>query len=581
MTPVPVRPRWYIGLAATMHDPALAIVDPEGEIVFAEATERYLQCKRAYNAPPDLMTRVPELLHKYCPEDAELVVALNWSERHLQGLELAAYSCRLPERTFLPRNQSVWPLPGTAALALALRNSLAQAGLNVSTSLNVRHPVTLRRYDHHLCHAASGVFTSGFDDCTVAVVDGFGELGATSCFRFRDGRLVALEDAPPGAQPASLGFYYGRLCGLCGFDPIAGEEWKVMGLAAYGAVDAELHRALRSLITPRGLGFVAGCTSSEEEAVIDRLRREMRPPGSTPLLAADLARTGQAVFEEIMAELLMRLHEQAPSPRLVLAGGCALNSSFNGRILECTPFEELHVPSAPADDGTALGAALLAFGEDHGTERLACRPRGSPYLGSSIDRAALGRLVEYGSLHVTHHPSDVHERAAGLLAEGRIVGWVQGRAEFGPRALGNRSILADPRAREMQDRINTRVKFREDFRPLAPSILDGAGIEYFENYQTTPYMERTLRFRPRMAERVPAVVHVDGTGRLQSVRREWNPRYCDLLEAFTRRTGVPVILNTSLNVMGKPIAHSLEDALGVYLTTGMDALVIEDYVIEK
>jgi carbamoyltransferase len=171
--------------------------------------------------------------------------------------------------------------------------------------------------------------------------------------------------------------------------------------------------------------------------------------------------------------------------------------------------------------------------------------------------------------------------AARLLSEGKLIGWMQGRAEFGPRALGNRSILADPRRKDMKEKINGSVKFREEFRPFAPSILDEFGDQYFENYEFTPYMERTLRFRPEMRDRVPAVVHVDGTGRLQTVRKDWNKRFHDLLTEFNKLTGVPVLLNTSFNVMGKPIVHSVEDAVSVFLTTGLDALVIGDFLIAK
>jgi carbamoyltransferase len=175
----------------------------------------------------------------------------------------------------------------------------------------------------------------------------------------------------------------------------------------------------------------------------------------------------------------------------------------------------------------------------------------------------------------------VHEEGARLLTEGKIVGWIQGRAEFGPRALGNRSILADPRRGDVRDRVNAIVKFREPFRPFAPSVLDEHGGAYFESYQPSPYMERALLWRHDVRARVPAVVHVDGTGRLQSVRREWNERLHALLSAFHRRTGVPVLLNTSFNVVRKPIVHTLEDALGLFFTTALDALVVDDFVIEK
>jgi carbamoyltransferase len=305
-----------------------------------------------------------------------------------------------------------------------------------------------------------------------------------------------------------------------------------------------------------------------------------RPKEVSALASANLAYTGQLVFCELEREILANLFEMGASSNLVLGGGCALNSSANGQILERTPFERLHVPPAPGDDGNALGAAILAFREDDadGTRSR----QASPYLGSSMSPEALERARSLGAMKGERlAPDDVVERAAELLAEGKILGWVQGRAEFGPRALGNRSILADPRTAEVKDRLNATVKFREEFRPFAPSILHEHGEEYFEHYQESRYMERTLRFRPEVRDKVPGVVHEDGTGRLQTVKRDWNPRYHGLLEAFYRRTGVPIVLNTSFNVMGKPIVHSVEDALAVFCTSGLDAMIIENDLFEK
>lgn len=579
-----MRDRWYVGLAATMHDPALAIVDPDGRAVFAEAAERRLQDKRAYNCPPDGMVDVVRQVHACCPDDAELVVALNWSAGQLQRLEaMVSGGARHPDTTPLVRQDPfAWPFPRAGVLVTALRNSVSGAGLNLMTTLQLPQQATLRAFDHHRTHAAHAAWSSPFEEATVAVVDAFGESASCSFHHFREGTLTAI-DAPAtaSAKPsASLGFFYARLCALCGFDAVQGEEWKVMGLAAYGSVDEELYRLLRPLIAVEGLALVAGCSPVEECRRLQELRELAPAPGANPVVMADMARTGQFVFEETLAELLTNLHAVAPAPNLAYAGGCALNSSFNGRIVERTPFEQLHVPSAPADDGTALGAALLAWHEDHPRRR---PPQArSPYLGSRFSREALDRLAEFGGLALVRlEEEDLVERVAALLADGAIVAWVHGRAEFGPRALGNRSVLADPRPRDMRDRINGRVKFREEFRPFAPAILDERGREWFEEYQPSPYMERTLRFRPEVRGRVPAVVHEDGTGRVQSVRAEWNPLLYGLVAAFERRTGVPILLNTSLNVMGRPIVHALEDVLGMFLTTGLDVLVVEECLVTK
>jgi carbamoyltransferase len=238
------------------------------------------------------------------------------------------------------------------------------------------------------------------------------------------------------------------------------------------------------------------------------------------------------------------------------------------------------VPSAPADDGNAIGAALLAWQEDH--DAAPAPPRGNPYLGSRARLDALGRAQQLGGLRNVAMPDvPVHQSVAEMLAAGRVVGWFQGRAEFGPRALGNRSILADPRDPDVKERLNATVKFREEFRPFAPSILDEHGPQWFERYQGSRYMDRTLRFRKEQAPKVPGVVHADGTGRVQTVKREWNERFYDLIAAFHERTGVPLLLNTSFNVMGKPIVHSVEDALAVFFTSGLDVLVIEDTIFVK
>jgi carbamoyltransferase len=199
-----------------------------------------------------------------------------------------------------------------------------------------------------------------------------------------------------------------------------------------------------------------------------------------------------------------------------------------------------------------------------------------------VSAETLERLVRYGSgLEIHHLPDTIAQETARRLAAGALVGWVQGRAEFGPRALGNRSILADPRDPAMKDRINGRVKFREEYRPFAPAIIDRFGPEYFHDYQESPYMERTLKFRPEAAARVPAVVHVDGTGRLQTVTQQSNPRFYELIDSFRTMTGIPVLLNTSFNVMGKPIVHAVEDAVAVFMTTGLDVLVIEEFLLSK
>ncbi|WP_022948916.1 carbamoyltransferase family protein [Methylohalobius crimeensis] len=573
--------RIYIGLSTTYHDPAIAVVDETGRVLFAEAAERCLQYKRGLNVPPDPLPHVTDWLERYCDHADTWVIASNWSRKRPwyeyasrwlgyflpQGLVANGYR---DHSTFLEKYKLFH--------MLACQNaSVPLGGINLVRQASELFPaVELRfhHFDHHDCHAAAACFSSPFSEGSCLIVDSYGERGSLAAYHYRDGAFQPLR---VGRGIASLGFFYMWLTELCGFDWLAGEEWKVMGLAAYGQIDDTLRRRFRKMLWTESLDLRQNLAAIlADDAEIEALRRR---PGRSPLEAADLARTGQEHFTEIVCQLATNLYPLAPSSRLILGGGCALNSACNGRLLAETPFEHLHVPYAPADDGTALGAALLAWRRDHPGQRPP--PASSPYLGSSLDPVWIERLVRHSGLRMYHLPKRLEETVADYLAQGLLVGWVQGRAEFGPRALGNRSVLADPRDPGMKNRLNTRIKFREEFRPFAPAILDEYGAEYFQPYQTSPYMERALPFKPKAAAQVPAVVHADGTGRVQSVIREWNPRFHRLLTAFHRLTGVPLLLNTSFNLMGKPILHNVEDAVATFMTCGLDILVIEDYLFLK
>lgn len=575
--------RYYIGLCVTYHDPALAIVDEEGRVVFAEATERPLQIKRALNCEPDRLSLLPELLERHCPGMTEAVIAINW-QRHRPLYErvmgaLGRFGAHGLLAAPPKRLLSFMDTPQLHQMLACQTTALRRAGVNLVSYLKRERPtvnVRLRHLDHHLCHAAHACLGSPFGEAACLVIDSWGEAGGLAAYAYRDGALQPLFTAQ--GLESSLGFYYMKLTELCGFDWAAGEEWKVMGLAPYGQPDAELLELLRGMLRLDGLQ--PRIARRDFFPDLARLERWRRRPDAPPEAAADLARTGQVFFGELAERLLRELHRLSPSENLALSGGCALNSSFNGQIVERTPFNRLYVPSAPADDGTAVGAALLAWRKDDPRTPLPAGPL-SAYLGSEFDAEDIAHLLQHGGLLAEHLPDTLCETVAGLLAQEKIVGWVQGRAEFGPRALGNRSLLADPRPPDMAERLNSTVKFRERFRPFAPAILHEHGPEYFENYQESPYMERALRFRAEVRGRVPAVVHVDGSGRLQSVKEEWNPRFHRLITEFHRLTGVPLLLNTSFNVMGKPMVHGVEDAVAVFLTSGVDALAIGDYLFRK
>ncbi|MDF5707244.1 MAG: carbamoyltransferase C-terminal domain-containing protein [Nostoc sp. S4] len=578
--------RYYIGLANTCHDPAIAIVDSTGQVVFAEALERYLQNKRAWDVQPDNFNQIVQLIETYCDPKAEFVVSTTWSFNTWQvylhqlyfyfylGIEGTKRIMQPSWKQLLPHQQNFdW-------LATLQFTALLKTGRNLAFQMRSRFNndrIIFKRYQHHLTHAATACYSSPFTDAACIIVDGEGEKGSVSCYSYTNGQLKLVQES---TGTGSLGVLYAQITELCGFDWRKGEEWKVMGLAPYGKVDPELYALIRSMIEVKDYSLKFA-PPHQMASIFQDLKRRAIPASASYWEAVDLAASGQKVFCDVMEELLNNFYKLGISDNLVLGGGCALNSAFNGKLLEKVPFKALHVPSAPADDGNAIGTALLAYYEDRPNEPHQPSLQ-SPYLGSTINEKSLHNLLQFGKIErVRHLPGTVHLEAAQLLSQGKLLAWVQGRAEFGPRALGNRSILADPRSPNMKEEINKRVKFREEYRPFAPSILHEFGHKYFQNYQESPYMERTLSWLPEVREQVPAVVHVNDTGRLQTVKREWNEKYYDLIEAFYEITAVPIILNTSLNVMGKPIIHTVEDAISVFYTTGLDALVIEDYLIEK
>ena len=581
------RPAYYIGIATTFHDPAVAIVDQTGKILFAEATERRLQDKRAVDQRADSFTQMPALLRRFCDPEAELVIATTWGRPFstFLGLGAAARRFTLPVlgRYSEDRGRSLLSDFELRTYAALLHNTQRRAGVGVLTGAYQafgHRRVRLERYDHHRTHAAHACLTSPFESAICAVVDGIGEFGSLAIYHYQGGQIRRLT-RQLGFQ--SLGFFYSMLTDLCGFQSALEEQWKVMGLAAYGEPDAELEEMLHDLCFVKSRRLqVPG--RHQVRKLTEAIRRRIKSSDGNTMGAAALAHAGQKVFCQNMTALLRPVAELRLSDNLVLAGGCALNSAYNGRVLSETGFRRLYVPAAPADDGNAIGAALLAQRRRAGGAPWHPGQYGSayPYLGSELSSETLKRMETLGLPGRVQRPgAALQEKIASLLAAGRVVGWLQGRAEFGPRALGNRSILADPRNPGMGDHLNRIVKFREAFRPFAPAILDDHGADYFADYQFSPYMERALRFRPDKAKRVPAVVHVDGTGRVQSVLRDRNPRFYALIEAFAAQTGIPMVLNTSCNVMHKPIVHAVEDALGLFYTSGLDVFVLEDLVIEK
>jgi carbamoyltransferase len=457
--------------------------------------------------------------------------------------------------------------------------------------------------EHHPAHLGSAFFVSPFDEAAVCAIDGFGDFVSTS---WAIGRGSTLDVVHRTFFPHSLGLLYLAITQYLGFSKY-GDEFKVMGLAPYGSPDfvPQLRTLVRLLPGGRfelNLPYFrhwsegAGMTWEEGEPILDpvfsdRLERELGPARRrdepvTPRHEA-IAASLQHVFEEAAFHVLNGLHAATRQKRLCFAGGCAMNSVANGKIRERTPFEEVYIQPASGDNGTALGAAYDVWNQ------ILKQPRrfvmthgywGPGFDAPAIDRALQGRANDVAAdecqTTVIDDPADLCAWTAERIAEGLVVGWFQGRMEWGARALGNRSILADPRRADMREIINTKIKFREKFRPFAPSILEEACNEYFTGAVADPFMIQVYPVRTDKRSVIPAVTHVDGSGRLQTVSRESNPLYWQLIRAFQQTTGVPVLLNTSFNE-NEPIVLRPEEAIDCFLRTHMDVLVLGNRVMTK
>ena len=442
---------------------------------------------------------------------------------------------------------------------------------------------------HHDAHASAAFFASPFDSAAVLTIDRGGDYRSTT---FRIGAGTRMRTIAEIANPHSVGEVYSALTWYLGFSPNA-DEGKVMGLAPYGT--DRYVRELRDLLVLEDEGrfrvnFNWFGYQRDGRPVSRRFVARFGPPRQpeseiTPR-DKDLAFAVQALTEDAGLHVARWLRSQSPTGRLCLSGGVALNSVMNHRLLNEAGFDELFVQPASSDAGNALGAALWV---EH---QLLGRPRRwvmrHAFLGpASSDptvRAAAEAAGRRGTLEggvSVRRVADPAAEAARLVADGRVVGWFQGRAEIGPRALGARSILADPRRADMRDVVNDRVKHREWFRPFAPSVLDERGAEYFVDYRADPFMLTVETVRPDRRQEIPAVTHVDGTGRLQSVTEDFNPLFYRLIRELDRLTGVPVVLNSSFNVRGEPMVSRPEEALADFARTAMDALVVGDHVVKK
>jgi carbamoyltransferase len=542
--------------------------------------------------------------------------ALRWCVDEATGGEgagLAALAVAREPRAYLWRKALLaltHPLSlGRAASRLRNLGQVASLGERAAGALGGAPLPPIHSVEHHLAHIASAFYCSPYEEAACLTVDGFGDFVSTMLAVGRGNRIEVLQRVH---FPHSLGLLYTAITQHLGFLGF-GDEYKVMGLAAYGEprFAAEVRRLVPALDggtfrldlryfrhLSEGVDMTWEDGSPELGLVysprLESLLGPARRPGEElEQRHRDLAASLQLVYEERFFALVGAVLRKTGLRRLCLAGGCALNSLANGKLFDRTGIEEVFIQAAAGDAGTALGAALYAHHDVLGLPRVGfVMEHGywGPGYGESEVRAAIasalprsaGRDGRHGEIEVSTvaEPDRLAEQTAAAIAAGEVVGWYQGRSEWGPRALGNRSILADPRRADMKELLNRKIKRRESFRPFAPSILEERTGEWFTIDYPDPFMLKVYPIRPEKRPLVPAVTHVDGTGRLQTVSQSANPRYHELIRAFERATGVPMVLNTSFNE-NEPIVNTPAEALDCFLRTRMDRLVMSHLVLRR
>jgi carbamoyltransferase len=536
-----------VGLSAHYHDAACCLLRG-GRIVAAAQEERFTRRKGEPRLPVEAL--------RYCLGEAGV---------GLHQVNRVAYY-ELPElrrqrQLAMGRVGDADPDP-----LRAIREQLGYEGV-----IDV-HP-------HHASHAASAFLFSPHAGAAVLTADGVGEWTTTAWWAGHDESLELLGEV---RFPHSLGLFYSTITAWLGF-PVNRGEGTVMGLAAWGR--AERAAGLRSLVRSDGRGGFElvesyfDCSRGMYSSRLCELLGEPRAPGEEiSERHADVAAAAQALLEELLLEQVDGLHHATGLPALCLAGGVALNCSANGKILAESAFDELFIQPAAGDAGGALGAAALSWVALTGERP---RPMDSARLGPRWDPEPWLRATPVGLVDYRERPGELHVETAARLDGGQIIGWFDGRMELGPRALGGRSILADPRRVESRERLNRRIKQREAFRPFAPMLLQEASSELFDMAAPSPFMLRAHRLRPEMRAAVPAVTHVDGSARPQTVDRRLEPGLAGLLDAWRARTGCPALLNTSLNLRGEPLACTPADALFTLAVGGLDALVVDGFLVDS
>jgi carbamoyltransferase len=587
----PVEGRLSIVLGVNAyHGDSAACVLVNGKLVAAAEEERFRRLKHWAGFPSQAI--------RYCLNEARArlsdvsVVAVNSDPKAGRRQRIAYLLQKRPSLSYVVRQ---------------LRTRLKRQSLEEVLAASFPGESfrgTIQRVEHHVAHLASAYYLSPWDEAVAVSVDGFGDFASAAWGLARRNRIEV--DARVHF-PHSLGIFYETMTQYLGF-PNYGDEYKVMGLAPYGkpAFMAELGDVVRTLpngafelnlkyfrhptepVTFSWNGGVPSKSGLMYTPALEQLLGPARHP-KAPLddRHRDLARSFQATYERVFFHLLEALHRRYRVDHLVLAGGCGFNSVANGKVTTHSPFKRVYVQSAAGDAGGAVGAALHAHYQvaPQATHETLLHA----YLGPSFSNDEIGALLDREAAKISAERCTVqridqlpvlYQRTVNAIAAGRVVGWFQGRMEWGPRALGNRSILGDPRRSDMKDILNLKIKRRESFRPFAPSVLREHVRDWFELDDDVPFMMKVFQIREARRPQIPAVTHVDGSGRLQTVYRDTNERYYDLIAAFHQLTGVPMVLNTSFNE-NEPVVCQPSEALDCFLRTKMDLLVLGDWMIER
>ena len=566
-----------LGIAPDVWISSAALIE-DGRVVAGAAEERFNRRK--------MSSAFPEQAIDYCLKQANCTlgsvdrIAVAWNP----GVHITSANRRFVDNM---RWRGEY-LSSTPAAILSQKGNPEVTGIEQIIHLS-EGDTQVVYVNHHMAHAANAFLMSPFSDAAILTADGRGEEETCT---FCVGHNNQIDKLQVINLPHSIGLLYSAITEFVGFKPHS-DEWKVMALASYGEGQGNKYYPLvRSLINllPNGsfeldLSYFAYYMfDNKPNMYSSKLIELLGPPRGRdePIERRhhNIAQAMQLVFEETFTHMLNHLHQETGQTNLTLSGGCVMNSVYNGKVLQATPFENLFITSCPDDSGVSVGAALYVY-----NCMLGQTPRyiqehnfwGPEYSAESIEESLRGFKIPF------EYYEDISSVAANLLKDGTLVGWFQGRMEFGQRALGSRSILADPRDPRMKDLVNAAVKYRESFRPFAPAILEEKAQDWFDmpDGDKVPYMEKVYPVKADKRDLIPAVVHVDGSGRLQTVSKTIDPLFYDLIQSFGQLTGVPVVLNTSFNLNGEPIVATPADAIRTFYCCGMDALVLGHYLIKK